>query len=76
MNFAPEKRKFDYECVKIALYKYREAFHGSTAVPYLFKIEEGSTWYPEETWGMPLGTLVSRIRKGSKWPEKKSELLG
>ena len=74
--FAPEKRKFDYECVKIALYKYREAFHGSTAVPYLFKIEEGSTWYPKETWGMPLGTLVSRIRKGSKWPEKKSELLG
>jgi hypothetical protein len=74
--FSSRKRKFDYECVKIALFKYRELFHGSTAVPYLFKIEEGSSWYPKETWGMPLGTLISRIRNGTKWPEKRSALLG
>ena len=75
-DYTAKQTKFDFECVKIAVFKYREFTHGSVAVPQSFKIPHGSSWYPEETWGMPLGTIVYRIRSGEKWPEKKSELLG
>jgi hypothetical protein len=61
--------------VKVAVYKYREYMHGSVRVRRDFKIPEGSSWYPEETWGMPLGAIVARIRSGAKWQSKMSELL-
>jgi hypothetical protein len=74
--FTERRKKFDYECVKVAVYKYRELTHGSVTVRRDFKIPEGSSWYPEETWGMPLGAIVARIRSGAKWQSKMSELLG
>ena len=70
------RKKFDYDCVKIAVYKYRELYHGSVQVPSVYNIPENDTWYPEETWGMCLGSLVNRIKHGNKWPEKRYELLG
>ena len=75
-EYTAKQTKFDFQCVKIAVFKYREFTYGSAAVPQSFKIPHDSTWYPEETWGMPLGSIVYRIRSGEKWPEKKSELLG
>jgi hypothetical protein len=75
-QFTERRKKYDYECVKVAVYKYREFTHGSVAIRRDFKIPEGSSWYPEETWGMPLGAIVARIKSGSKWQSKMSELLG
>ena len=70
------RKKFDYDCVKIAVYKYRELYHGSVQVPSVYNIPQNDPWYPEETWGMCLGSLVNRIKHGNKWPEKRYELLG
>ena len=69
-------KRFDYECVRIAVYKYRELYHGSIRIPAVYNIPENDPWYPEETWGMCLGSIVTRIRQGAKWPEKRYELLG
>jgi hypothetical protein len=70
------RKKFDYECVKIAFFKYRELHHGCIKIPAVYNIPEHHSWYPEETWGMCLGSIIDRIRKGEKWPEHRAELLG
>ena len=69
-------KRFDYECVRIAVFKYRELYHGSVRVPAVYNIPENDPWYPEETWGMCLGSIVNSIKHGDKWPEKRYELLG
>lgn len=70
------RKKFDYECVKIAVYKYRELNHGDTRVPKVYNIPQNDPWYPEETWGMCLGSYANRIKSGSLWPDKYSDLFG
>lgn len=69
------RKKFDYECVKIAVYKYRELNHGDTKVPKVYNIPQNDLWYPEETWGMCLGSYANRIKTGSLWPDKYSDLF-
>lgn len=69
------RKKFDYENVKVAVFKYRELYHGSVKIPSSYKIPHNDPWYPEETWGMCLGSYVRRIKKGEKWPGKHSELF-
>ena len=70
------RKKFDYECVRIAVYKYRELNHGLTKIASNYKIHENDQWYPEETWGLCLGGYAKRIREGALWPEKSKELFG
>ena len=70
------RKRYQYEDVKIAVYKYRELFHGSVDIPPIYNIPHNDTWYPEETWGMSLGSYAIRIKKGSIWPDKCSELFG
>jgi hypothetical protein len=70
------QKSFDYDCVRIAVFKYRELYHGSVRVPAVYNIPENDPWYPEETWGMCLGSIVTRIKHGDKWPDKRYELLG
>ena len=70
------QKSFDYDCVRIAVFKYRELYHGSVRVPAVYNIPENDPWYPEETWGMCLGSMVTRIKHGDKWPDKRYELLG
>jgi hypothetical protein len=69
------RKRFDYETVRIAMFKYRELHHGSTKVPLKYKIPVNSTWYPEETWGMSLGSILKIVKSGAKWPDKYSELF-
>jgi hypothetical protein len=69
------RKRFDYETVRIATFKYRELNHGSTKISLKYKIPVDSTWYPEETWGMSLGSILYSIRMGKKWPDKYSELF-
>lgn len=70
------RKKFPYEDVKIAVYKYRELHHGSVDIPAVYNIPHDDPWYPEETWGMRLGSYALRIKKGSIWSDKSSELFG
>jgi hypothetical protein len=69
------RKRFDYETVRIAMFKYRELHHGATKVPRDYKISVNSTWYPEVTWGMSLGSIRVRVKYGGKWPGKYSELF-
>ena len=69
------RKKFDYECVRIAIYKYRELNHGCTKVPAVYNIPQNDLWYPEETWGMCLGSYARRIKSGQIWPDKFSDLF-
>jgi hypothetical protein len=69
------RKRFDYETVRIATFKYRELHHGSTKISLKYKIPVDSTWYPEETWGISLGSILYRVRTGKKWPDKYSELF-
>ena len=70
------RKKFDYDCVKIAMYKFRELNHGSTRIPAVYNIPHGDPWYPEETWGMFLGSIANRIRCGLIYQDKREELFG
>ena len=69
------RKKFEYEDVKIAVFKYREYYHGSTDIPPVYNIPFNDPWYPKETWGLCLGSYASRIRKGYIWSDKASELF-
>jgi hypothetical protein len=69
------RKTFDYETVRIATFKYRERYHGSIKISKKYKIPVNSTWYPEETWGMSLGSTLHYIRIGERWPDKYSELF-
>ena len=69
------RKKFDYECVKIAVYKYMELYNGCSKVPAVYNIPLGDLWYPEETWGMCLGSYANRIRRGDIWTDKRGELF-
>jgi hypothetical protein len=49
-----------WEEVRAALLAYREV-HGDLEVPQLFVVPSEAPW-PEEAWGMKLGSRVSHIR--------------
>ena len=70
------RKSYDYECVRIAVYKYRELHHGHTKISCVYNIPENDPWYPEETWGMCLGSYAQRIRRGILWPGKCGDLFG
>ena len=70
------RKRFDYDCVRIAVYKYRELHHGLTKISSVYNIPEDDPWYPEETWGMCLGSYAKRIRSGTLWPDKCTDLFG
>ena len=71
-----QRKKYDYETVKIAVYKYRELYNGETKIPPKWNIPQNDLWFPEETWGMCLGNICKRIKKGDLFPGKITELFG
>lgn len=71
-----QRKKYDYEAVKIAVYKYRELYNGDTKIPAKWNIPQDDPWFPEETWGMCLGSISKRIKNGDLFPGKSTELFG
>jgi hypothetical protein len=57
-----------------ALQKYKEIY-GDLLVPSAFSITVGSPDWPQETWGLKLGRVVSNIRSGRSYSAMRSELL-
>mmetsp|Transcript_17261 Transcript_17261/g.16591 ORF Transcript_17261/g.16591 Transcript_17261/m.16591 type:complete len:551 (-) Transcript_17261:151-1803(-) len=64
---------YSYERIKTALIKYKE-LNGDVIVPQTFKIPAGSAEWPEETWGIKLGRVVSSIRTELRYGNKQEEL--
>lgn len=49
--------------------------YGTKKVPRDYKVPGNIDFYPEKFWGVHLGSMVGRVRRGEKWPEKKEEFL-
>lgn len=69
------RKKTDYDTVLDAIRVYRKLNQENTKIPYGWKIPENSDFYPEKSWGVCLGSIVGRIERGEKWPEKQQHFL-
>jgi hypothetical protein len=67
------KKQRGYEVVKVALQTY-EDLHGDMLVPAIFVVPEDDTTWPEETWGLNLGRVVSRVRAGKSHVKNRADL--
>ena len=65
-----------WEEARAALLAYQEV-HGDLEVPYAFVVPSEAPW-PEEVWGMKLGSRVNTIRNDEIYvkdhPERRAEL--
>ena len=64
---------YSFETVYAALCRFRE-LEGHMSVPRKYSIPNSADW-PEDTWGMKLGTHVNSIRNGRSYVDKRRELL-
>ena len=63
-----------YELAKMALLNYKE-LNGDMRVLACFEVPTNSTHWPEETWGLKLGTIVRNIRSGDSHADMRDDLL-
>jgi hypothetical protein len=63
-----------YNLARTALVNFKR-LNGHMMVPIRFVVPSGALDWPEETWGLKLGGVVSKIRAGD-YAEKQEELLG
>ena len=49
--------------------------YGCMRVPQKFVVPGDSQYWPHETWGMKLGTLVDSIRQGLSYADRREELI-
>ena len=63
-----------FDSVRAALLRYKEK-HGNMLVHRSFIIPDKSKEWPEETWGIRLGKIVSRIRSGQSRKDQRDELM-
>ena len=67
-----QKRLINYALIERTLLQYKY-LNGDMLVPQLFKVPKTADW-PEETWGLKLGTIVSKIRSGDYHSRRKDKL--
>jgi hypothetical protein len=68
------RKRYDYDTVKESILIYRE-LNNDIEIPNKYRITQNDSLYPEKAWGMALGSIFGRIKRGEKWPEKNSDLL-
>jgi hypothetical protein len=66
-------RGYGYERVKLALIKYKE-INENLLAKRGFIIPTNNPLWPEEVWGMKLGSVINNIKSGLAYKEKKDEL--
>jgi hypothetical protein len=76
LGFVWDDRERRWEEVHAALLAYQEV-HGDLEVPQAFVVPSEAPW-PEEAWGVPLGSRVHTIRSQEIFvkhhPERRAEL--
>jgi len=72
-NFDPQRHKYEYKAIKTALLTY-QILNDDMLVPSAFVVPIDGVVWPEETWGIPLGSVVSCIRCGSSHVDKRADL--
>ena len=73
-DYNRQKKIFGYDLVKQALLRYKE-INGNLKVPYSFVINNSYDIYPERTLGMNLGGAVKAIRCGTRYRNKREDLI-
>ena len=75
-DYRPKKNILSRYCsMKSALLRYKE-LHGTMRVPATFIVPANDESWPEEAWGMKLGTMVTKIRGGRIYNQQREELEG
>jgi hypothetical protein len=75
MGFDFEVRcaKYEWDAVRAALQTYKN-LNGNYQAPFTFAVPHGDRQWPEETWGIKLGCLISAIRSKGRHKEHHEEL--
>ena len=73
LNPEPTREAPSYSTVLQALLQYRQ-LHLNLLVPLRFVVPIESDAWPECAWGLPLGLIVSRIRRGKCYRSRRFEL--
>jgi hypothetical protein len=74
-NYDPQILHRRYNLVKVALQTY-EDLYGDMLVPGGFVVPANDMIWPEETWDMNLGMVVTDIRRGRSYLDKRADLEG
>ena len=70
--FKPSQTTYDQ--AKIALLNYKK-LNGNMMIPAKFVVPSDTSVWPRRTWGLKLGSTVSRIRNGRSHSDRREELL-
>jgi hypothetical protein len=70
-DFNPQATR--YKIIKTALLTY-QVLNGDMLVPQSFVVPANDVVWPTNTWGMKLGSFVSRIRHGDSYVDKRADL--
>mmetsp|Transcript_14269 Transcript_14269/g.13776 ORF Transcript_14269/g.13776 Transcript_14269/m.13776 type:complete len:511 (+) Transcript_14269:164-1696(+) len=69
-----QEKGYGFEKIKLALTTYKE-LNGDTLVNRGFVVPKDNADWPEETWGMNLGFVCSRIRYNTSYKDKQESLI-
>ena len=69
-----KKKKLDYKGILETVEQFYQKY-GTRKIPQDYKIPKNDDFYSERAWGICLGSIVGRIRRGEKWPEQQEEFL-
>jgi Helicase associated domain len=72
-DFNDRRNIYDWEAVLLALQTYKHR-NGHLMVPFSFKVPQGDIQWPEKSWGMNLGNVVSSIRTKNYYLKHHDEL--
>jgi virulence-associated protein VapD len=72
-DYSSQSLYHEYDKIKKAFLTY-QAFHDDMLVPRVFVVPADDVTWPEETWGIPLGTVVNSIRRGNSHIDKRADL--
>jgi hypothetical protein len=72
-EFDTRRNNYTIEAVTAALRVYKKK-RGNTSVPQRFVVPSDSASWPEITWNLPLGNIVSHIRNNGAYADKREEL--
>jgi hypothetical protein len=73
-DFEVRREKLSWETVLLALQTFR-SINGNLLVPFAYSVPLGDVRWPQELWGIKLGTIVNGIRIRDYYKSHKSELL-
>jgi hypothetical protein len=72
-DYNPQENGYGYESISRALQNYQDIY-GNLLVPHRYIVIAGDVEWPKETWGMTLGVVVTSIRSGHSYLDKREEL--